>query len=108
MIERGTRRRRLIVTLIAPLIVWMIALVPLPGVNPETVSAVMRASSQHSLSSVIGGQMSVACLGLGPVFSAFLLVELAALVVPRWRALRRGDPDERRRLRVAACARLKW
>jgi hypothetical protein len=42
--------------------------------------------------------MSVFTLGIMPALSAFLLVEVAALIVPRWRALRRGGPSARARL----------
>ena len=42
--------------------------------------------------------ISMFALGIMPALSAFLLVELAALIVPRWRALRRGGPAARARL----------
>src|SRR4030095_8937284 len=44
----------------------------------------------------------VLALGLMPFFSAFSLVELAALIVPRWRPLRHGGPPGRARLHTAA------
>jgi preprotein translocase subunit SecY len=42
--------------------------------------------------------LSVFALGMGPLVNAFLLVELAALVVPSWRPLRHGGPTGRRAL----------
>jgi hypothetical protein len=42
--------------------------------------------------------ISLFALGITPAISAFLLVELAALIVPRWRPLRRGGPSARARL----------
>ncbi len=46
------------------------------------------------------GQLSVFALGVMPFLSAFLLVELAALIVPPWRRLRNGGPDGRAKLAV--------
>ncbi|HEU5059831.1 MAG TPA: hypothetical protein VFU21_25040 [Kofleriaceae bacterium] len=42
--------------------------------------------------------ISMFALGIMPALSAFIAVELAALIVPRWRALRRGGPSARARL----------
>lgn len=44
------------------------------------------------------GQLSVFALGVMPVISAFLVVEIVALLVPRWRPLRVGGPLGRARL----------
>src|SRR6185295_12364835 len=46
--------------------------------------------------------LTVFTLGLNPVISAFLIVELIALCVPRWRALRNGGPQGRGSLLLAA------
>ena len=42
--------------------------------------------------------ISMFALGIMPALSAFVLVELAAAIVPRWRRLRRGGPSARARL----------
>lgn len=46
----------------------------------------------------LDGQLSVFALGIMPFVSAFLVIELAALLVPRWRPLRIGGPAGRARL----------
>ncbi len=48
------------------------------------------------------GPVSVFSLGLSPVITAFLLVEIAALAVPGWRRLRHGGPEARASLRTAS------
>ena len=45
---------------------------------------------------------SILALGMAPFLTAFLLVELAALMVPAWRPLRRGSPSGRRSLDAIA------
>lgn len=43
-------------------------------------------------------RMNTFALGLFPFVGAFFLIELAALIVPRWRGLRVGGPAQRARL----------
>jgi hypothetical protein len=45
--------------------------------------------------SAMRGNLSIAAIGIGPAISAFLVVEVVALIVPPWRRLRRGGPRER-------------
>lgn len=68
--------------------------IPMPGV--EFAPGVLATPS--------GTPTSVVALGIGPLLSGYLSVELAALVVPRWRRLRHSMPEGRRKLnRVVAC-----
>ncbi len=89
---------RLAVTLLAPLAVYLGGKLALPGVNTIEL--------EHLLGTGRGGSMagfSVVALGVTPILSAFLLVELAALAIPplRWR---RHDPRGRVRLGQAVAA----
>src|SRR4029079_14066552 len=83
--------RRLAVTLLAPVAVAGIARWPLPVVHLE---ALKRTGAR-----VDGTLFSLFAFGLNPVVSAFLAIELATLIVPRWRPLRHGGFDGRALLR---------
>ena len=76
-------------TLGLPALVWVVGALPakLPG---------MPYIGRVTISRLVPG--------LAPFITAFVLVELGALAVPRWRALRVGGPFGRRRLERAALA----
>lgn len=93
--------RRALLALVLPLCAWLAQGVLLPGID--------REAAQHLVSLVPGGSslslsgtFSVVSLGLAPIVAGFFLVELAAWLVPRWRPLRSGGIEPRRRLRRAA------
>ena len=71
--------------------------VPLPGVDLDMFDRTWADGGPY-------GSLSLFALGLMPFFTAFILVELAALAVPRWRPLRTGRLGGRARLGIAAAA----
>ncbi|HEY1556327.1 MAG TPA: hypothetical protein VGF94_15940 [Kofleriaceae bacterium] len=71
----------------------------LPGVNRVELQHVLAAGK--SLHWEGFARMSPFALGIMPILTAFWLVELAALSVPRWRKLRHGGPAGRRVLGFA-------
>ena len=80
---------RLAVTALAPLALTIGAELPLPGVDQEELVHVTRGNT--------GAQHSLIALGITPVLTAFLLVEITALLITplRWR---RHDPVGRAKL----------
>jgi hypothetical protein len=95
---RGIPWGRVALTLVAPLlIVWVASRLSLPRIDYAALERTLGASGRTRL--------MVFVFGLGPFLSAFFLVELAALSVPRWEPLRHGGPSGRGRL-LAATARL--
>lgn len=88
--------RRLLVTLVAPVALIGLAMLSLPGVNDIELEAVMRGHHADLPTSVIA-------LGLSPIITAFGLVELVALAIPRLRKLRHS-PRGRIALGKAAAA----
>jgi len=86
---------RLALTLVAlPFASWLPRLVRLPRLAPSPLAPYGDALADSP-------RLSVFALGLAPIFSAFLVVELVALAVPRWRPLRHGGPEGRARLLTA-------
>src|SRR5438477_1463461 len=84
---------RLAVTLMVVVGSQLLAQIPLPGVNIdlfERLSAA-RGSSDRTM-------VGITTLGLVQVCSSVLLIEVLALVIPRWRAWRGGGYPERQRL----------
>jgi hypothetical protein len=75
--------RRLAVTLLAPVALIALGKVTWPGLNEAELHDIMA--------NVRGGDLarfSIAVLGVRPILSAFVVVELATLMVPRWRRVR--------------------
>ena len=55
-----------------------------PGINePELTHLIYSRGAPHELT-----RLSVFGLGLGPLITSFVIVEIVASIVPRWRALR--------------------
>lgn len=90
---RGAREvmSRALVTLGAVGAVWLLRYVPLPYLNLLQVDEIGARSV-----------LSVGALGLTPWVSAFVLVELVALMVPSLRRRRDAGPEAREPLRRAA------
>ena len=87
--------RRLAVTLLAPVAMYWLPQIELPGVNDvELYHTILRAEPGHWLDHQV---LSVVALQVSPVISAFVCIELLALAIPRLR-WRRHDPRGRRGL----------
>src|SRR5258706_9850392 len=92
----GLFLRRLGVTLLAPLVLLLLAnQLPLPGVPPEFISLLDRTHAERA-------NVGVFSLGLTPVLTAYWLVEIVAFLVPRWSRLRHAGPEARAPLDRAA------
>ncbi|XXX71970.1 hypothetical protein WMF30_30420 [Sorangium sp. So ce134] len=83
----------LALTLAAPLLLRLGQEIGLPGVYLPPPDIDRNA---------VPGSMSAFALGVMPFVTAIMFVELAALVVPRWAALRHGGPAGRAQLGRAA------
>jgi preprotein translocase subunit SecY len=87
--------KRIVWTLVAVALMFALGRLTLPGVNRAELSHVIAHHTQLSWGAI--SQMSVIALGLRPLISAFVLVELFALAVPSMRPLRHA-PEGRRKL----------
>jgi hypothetical protein len=85
--------RRLAVTLFIPLFLLLAAdRLPLPGVGADVLEKAGASRESYG----------VFALGITPIVSGYWIVELVALLVPRWSRLRHGDPAGRAKLERAA------
>jgi preprotein translocase subunit SecY len=73
----------------------------LPGVNRAELTFLIDLSKRHGNPSLALAPLSVVALGIAPLISASVIVEVVALIVPRWRPLRHGGPQGRRVLGTA-------
>ncbi|MBZ0235998.1 MAG: hypothetical protein K8M05_26960, partial [Deltaproteobacteria bacterium] len=92
-----------LVTFLVPALLWYAAQdFPLPGINPVELASVLQGDASIAARASLG----VFALGIMPVASAFILVELYAILVealvPARRGRRLGTPADRRRLDRAA------
>lgn len=83
-------------TALAIVAYYAAASLPLPGVDGEDLQGMLESAKHvHWLGGV---QLSIVALGVAPIISSSVLVEIVASIVPRWRKLRDGDAEARRRL----------
>ena len=85
--EGGVPWRRVAVTALAPIVLIASSFFTLPGVNEVELAHILSRGGGHF-------DITVTALGVTPIITAFLLVELVALVFPRLR-WRRHDPRGR-------------
>jgi preprotein translocase subunit SecY len=85
---------RIALTVGAPVVVYAATQVPLPFVSAHPSMGGFGGMFESPQAVHVG----VLALGLMPAITALLIVEVAALIVPRWRPLRIGGPDGRRAL----------
>ncbi|HEY4242017.1 MAG TPA: hypothetical protein VGM88_19490 [Kofleriaceae bacterium] len=83
--------RRVLVTLLAPAALYAATWLPVPYVDGELMSGALSHAAGYPV------ELSMFELGLAPVFTAFTLVELVALIAPSLRR-KRFDPRGRAQL----------
>jgi len=90
--RRGAGRfpvKRLLVTLLAPVALVVLGELSLPGVNDVELGHIAMRGGAHQVATT-----SVGAIGISPVITAFLVVELVTLLTSRWRRAR-WDPAAR-------------
>lgn len=92
---------RIVWTVVAVLVMFAAGRMTLPGINRVELAHVIAHGTHLSWGAM--AMMSVVALGLGPLITAFVCVEVVALAVPRWRHLRQL-PEGRRKLAYAVAS----
>jgi SecY len=98
--QRGAGRetwwRQLVVTLVGLVLYWLGESVPLPFLDREAVASFQEAADLGL------GRLSILALGVAPLLTGFILVELFSLLFPPGKRLRRGGMAGRAKLNRAA------
>jgi hypothetical protein len=81
--------RRIAVTLLAPIAVLGLGQLALPGIDEAELSHIFAGTGLAR-----NVDDTPIALGLGPILTAFVVVEVATLIIPRWRRVRLR-PDAR-------------
>ncbi|MCE9573081.1 MAG: hypothetical protein K8W52_07985 [Deltaproteobacteria bacterium] len=91
--DPGALGIRVAVTAFVPVAVWALGQIQLPGIDENGLAGTIAAGGRAPL--------TIGAIGVTPIISAFVLIELLALVVPGWRRRRLGDRAMRAPLRTA-------
>ena len=83
---------RLAWTALGIVVAYLGTQIMLPSVNPLELGHLRQYGPLDT------STLSIFSLGIMPAITAFIVVEIVVSLVPRWRALRDGGPDQRARL----------
>jgi len=97
-------KSRILVTLLLITVYRFLSVVPLPGVNPEALSALAKQTSgglMALLDMFSGGAFShasIVALGIMPYISASIVIQLLAIAVPYFQKLQKEGESGRRKI----------
>jgi preprotein translocase subunit SecY len=84
------------------IVLWqLISMIPVYGIDHKALSSFFNTREVLGKFG-LGGRLSVGALGIMPYLTAYMLVELSALFVPKFKTWRAGGPDGRSKLRRLA------
>jgi len=89
--DRAELSRRLAVTAAALIVYRVGTQVPMPGLDPQTLSQFAGVAG-------VMKRISIFALGVTPLLTVVILAELAKVIVPRLRQWERADPNNRDKL----------
>lgn len=92
---------RLIVTLLAPVAVYVVSKITVLGISRDELVFDFGGASYGNALEELLAQVNLGALGIMPIISAFILVEVLALIFPGWRRRRHAGPDARAPLTAA-------
>ena len=86
-----TLRRRIGFTIGALVLFRLLAAIPVPGVNPATLSQLLNSSQFFGFLNIFSGgglsNLSIVMLGVGPFITASIIVQVLTMIFPSWKAL---------------------
>jgi len=84
-------RKRIGFTVIALVIFRALAAIPIPSVNPATLSSLLNSSQFFGLLNIFSGgglsNLSIVMLGVGPFITASIIIQVLTMIFPKWKAL---------------------
>ncbi|MFA6432879.1 MAG: preprotein translocase subunit SecY [Candidatus Paceibacterota bacterium] len=102
-------RRRIAFTIGMLVLFRVLATIPIPGVNPATLSTLLSSSQFFGFLNIFSGgglsNLSIVMLGVGPFITASIIIQVLTMIVPRWKALMHEE-GEAGRLKLSQYSRL--
>jgi preprotein translocase subunit SecY len=69
----------------------LLATIPIPGVNPTTLTNLLNSSQFFGFLNIFSGgglsNLSIVMLGVGPFITASIIIQVLTMILPRWKAL---------------------
>ncbi|MDQ2932951.1 MAG: preprotein translocase subunit SecY [bacterium] len=94
-------RKRIGFTLLALVIFRLLATIPIPGVNAESLAQLLSSSQFFGFLNIFSGgglsNLSIMMLGVGPFITASIVIQLLTMMFPKWKALLHDEGDAGRR-----------
>lgn len=102
-------RRRIGFTVIMLVVFRVLAAIPIPGVNPATLSALLNSSQFFGFLNIFSGgglaNLSIVMLGVGPFITASIIIQVLTMIVPKWKSLMHEE-GEAGRLKLSQYSRV--
>ncbi len=90
-------RRRIGFTIGMLVLFRLLAAIPIPGVNPNTLSTLLNSSQFFGFLNIFSGgglsNLSIVMLGVGPFITASIIIQVLTMVVPKWKALMQDEGE---------------
>ena len=101
-------RKRLGFTILALVAFRLLATIPIPGVDPKNLVALLNSSQFFGFLNIFSGgglsNLSIVMLGVGPFITASIVIQLLTMMFPRWKALM-NDEGEAGRMKLSTYSR---
>ena len=96
-----TLRNRILITVGILVISRVLAVIPLPGINPSQLASLFSGNQFLSLLNIFSGgglsSLSIVMLGVGPYITASIIMQLLTLMVPRLKEMYQEEGDAGRK-----------
>ena len=84
-------RKRIGFTVLALVLFRVLAAIPIPSVNPATLSSLLNSSQLFGFLNIFSGgglsNLSIVMLGVGPFITGSIIIQVLTMVFPKWKAL---------------------
>ena len=97
-------RRKLLYTFLALIVVRIGCQIAIPGVNPDTLSAMLKGFSDSFFDAFTGGgfsRMSIFTLSISPYITASIIIQLLTIAIPKLEEMQKDGEDGRKKLSEA-------
>ena len=84
-------RRRIFITVGLLVLFRLLAVIPIPGVNPTTLGALLSSSQFFGFLNIFSGgglsNLSIVMLGVGPFITASIVIQVLTMIIPSLKAM---------------------